>query len=79
MQRVQQIFFQDTMELRIFCLFNCILHKRKINQNTLRFSIIARDRNSKFKNIKYQGKEMKMKEKLLSFIYNWTTVTSVLC
>jgi len=28
---LQQIFLQDTMEPKILGLFNCILHKRKLN------------------------------------------------
>jgi hypothetical protein len=47
-KELQQIFLQNTMKPRILCLFNCVLHKRKINQNTLRFFIIERNRDTKF-------------------------------
>jgi len=31
---LQQIFLRDTMESKIFCLFNCDLHKQKLILNT---------------------------------------------
>jgi hypothetical protein len=56
------------MEHKILCLFNCVLHKQKINQNTFRFSIIARNRDSKFKYIRYQEKIAEDERKIVIFL-----------
>jgi hypothetical protein len=63
-KKLHQIFLQDKMEPRNLLLFSCVLHKRKLNSTIMRFTIIARDKDSKFKIHKVSKKRTKDKIKL---------------
>jgi hypothetical protein len=67
------------MEPKYSMLFSCVLYKRKLNLNTLRFYIILRNRDLEFKVQNVSKKITEDERKLFCIFNNWTAVTSILC